>query len=212
MQQIQRPTIALTLGDAAGIGAELIAKLIDKIKDTSDAHVILVGDTWLWEQGQKLASTHIELPIIDSFEDAKKQPDVYFLPVQSIDAALVHHGEVNAACGKAVLDVLRLCLDAAKNNEIDAICFAPLNKNAMKLGGLNFDDELHFFADYLGVDGYFCEFNTLGSIWTSRISSHIPLKDVSQWVTQERILAASKLMYSSLQNGDSSATNCSRCI
>ncbi|WP_314314978.1 4-hydroxythreonine-4-phosphate dehydrogenase PdxA [uncultured Acinetobacter sp.] len=200
MQQIQRPTIALTLGDAAGIGAELIAKLIDKIKDTSDAHVILVGDTWLWEQGQKLASTHIELPIIDSFEDAKKQPDVYFLPVQSIDAALVHHGEVNAACGKAVLDVLRLCLDAAKNNEIDAICFAPLNKNAMKLGGLNFDDELHFFADYLGVDGYFCEFNTLGSIWTSRISSHIPLKDVSQWVTQERILAASKLMYSSLQN------------
>jgi 4-hydroxythreonine-4-phosphate dehydrogenase len=46
-----------------------------------------------------------------------------------------------------------------------------LNKQAMKLGGLRHEDELHHFAEYLGVTGYFCEFNTLGDLWTSRISS-----------------------------------------
>ena len=70
-------------------------------------------------------------------------------------------------------------MDAALAGHVDAICFAPLNKHAMKLGGLRHDDELHHFAQYLGVTGYFCEFNTLGDLWTSRVSSHIPLKDAA---------------------------------
>jgi 4-hydroxythreonine-4-phosphate dehydrogenase len=44
----------------------------------------------------------------------------------------------------------------------------------MKLGGLKHEDELHHFAEYLGVTGYFCEFNTLDDLWTSRMSSHVP--------------------------------------
>ena len=42
-------------------------------------------------------------------------------------------------------------MDGAQRGEIDAICFAPLNKQAMKLGGLQHEDELHHFAEYLGV-------------------------------------------------------------
>ena len=199
MQTSNLPSIALTLGDPAGIGAELIAKLIQKIQHEKDAHVVLVGDEWLWKEGQTLAHTAIELPVVHSFEEAKQHTGVVFLPFDSIDASQVTKAQVNPECGRSVLKVLSFCLDAALKGEIEAICFAPLNKNAMKLGGLTFDDELHFFADYLGVDSYICEFNTLGDIWTSRISSHIPLKDVSQSVTVERIDAATKLMYESLK-------------
>jgi 4-hydroxy-L-threonine phosphate dehydrogenase PdxA len=39
------------------------------------------------------------------------------------------------------------------------------------------------------VKGYFCEFNTLGTLWTSRISSHIPLADIPKYVTKDRIKA-----------------------
>jgi 4-hydroxythreonine-4-phosphate dehydrogenase len=89
-------------------------------------------------------------------------------------------------------------MDATLDGEIDAICFAPLNKQAMKLGGLRHEDELHHFADYLGVTGYFCEFNTLGTLWTSRISSHIPLKDAASYLSAERIEQAAELIYRSL--------------
>ena len=64
---------------------------------------------------------------------------------------------------------------------------------------MDFEDELHFFADYLGVEDYFCEFNTLGTLWTSRISSHIPLADIPKYVTRERIQAAARLTYRTLQ-------------
>jgi 4-hydroxythreonine-4-phosphate dehydrogenase len=82
---------------------------------------------------------------------------------------------------------------------VDAICFAPLNKLAMKLGGLKHEDELHHFAQHLGVTGYFCEFNTLDALWTCRISSHVPLQDVPKYVTRERVLAAASLIHRSLQ-------------
>jgi 4-hydroxythreonine-4-phosphate dehydrogenase len=82
-------------------------------------------------------------------------------------------------------------MDAALRGEIDAICFAPLNKFAMKQGGLQHEDELHHFAEHLGVTGYFCEFNTLGGLWTSRISSHVP---------KQRIVDASELIYRALQS------------
>jgi len=94
--------------------------------------------------------------------------------------------------------VLNQCMDAALAGDIDAICFAPLNKQAMKLGGLKHSDELHHFAEYLHVDGYFCEFNTLGDLWTARISSHIPLKEVANHVSEVRIHAAAELIYRSL--------------
>jgi 4-hydroxythreonine-4-phosphate dehydrogenase len=82
---------------------------------------------------------------------------------------------------------------------LDAICFAPLNKLAMKMGGLKHEDELHHFAEHLGVTGYFCEFNTLDDLWTSRISSHVPLAEVPKYITRERIIGAATLMYRSLQ-------------
>jgi len=63
---------------------------------------------------------------------------------------------------------------------------------------LRHSDELHHFAEYLRVNNYFCEFNTLGDLWTARISSHIPLKDVASHVSVERITDAAELMYRSL--------------
>ncbi|MCZ8255664.1 MAG: 4-hydroxythreonine-4-phosphate dehydrogenase PdxA, partial [Polaromonas sp.] len=49
------PVVALTLGDAAGIGPELIARLLSQPGITEAANIVLVGDAWLWQQGQATA-------------------------------------------------------------------------------------------------------------------------------------------------------------
>ena len=108
-------------------------------------------------------------------------------------------GQMTPAAGRGARAALTICLDAVQRGDSDAICFAPLNKQAMKKGGMNFEDELHFFADYFGVKDYFCEFNTLGTLWTSRISSHIPLADIPKYVTKDRIKAAARLTYKTLK-------------
>lgn len=197
-----KPVVALTLGDPAGIGAELIARLLARPETLAQANVVLVGDPWLWVDGQKVAGLEIPTRRVASLADVRGRGDTSvaaFLPVDTVAPGAVVRSESRAAGGASVLRVLDLCMGAAQARDIDAICFAPLNKQAMKLGGLRHEDELHHFAEFLGVTGYFCEFNTLDGLWTSRISSHVPLEDVPKYITRERVMEAAKLMVRSLQ-------------
>ncbi len=196
-----KPVVALTLGDPAGIGAELIARLLARPEAAARANIVLVGDRWLWEEGQRIAGARVETAEVPDLRAVRGRggADVpAFLAVDTVAPADVHRARAEAAGGRSVLQVLDRCMDAALAGDIDAICFAPLNKQAMKIGGLRHEDELHHFAEYLGVTGYFCEFNTLGDLWTSRISSHVPMKDVARYITGERIEQAAELLYRSL--------------
>lgn len=199
--QNKHATVALTLGDPAGIGPELIAKLLNDPDCLQHANIVLIGDPWLWEQGQKAAGIQIPTQAIDSLKDARDAAcdKPLFVAIDSIDPGQVTIGQAAASGGASVLKVLNLCMDAVLAREIDAICFAPLNKHAMKQSGMAFEDELHHFADYLKVKGYFCEFNTLDGLWTSRVSSHIPLKDAARYITKDRVEQASRLIYDSLK-------------
>ncbi len=197
-----RPVVALTLGDAAGIGPELIAKLVNSFAGAAAAaNVVIVGDPWLWREGQKLAGTNIHTVPVDALSEVRGRSDAdapAFLAVNTVREGSVIRATAQPACGAAVLKVLNLCMDAAKRSEIDAICFAPLNKQAMKQGGLKHEDELHHFAEYLGTKSYFCEFNTLGDLWTCRVSSHIPLKDAAGVLSKARIKDAARLIHEAL--------------
>jgi 4-hydroxythreonine-4-phosphate dehydrogenase len=198
----EQPVVAVTLGDPAGIGPELVARLLARPGTCATANVVLVGDPWLWADGQKVAALEVATDRVGSFAEVRGRAETRrpaFLPMDTVDAAQVVRARPDASGGRSVLQVLDRCMDAAQAGEVDAICFAPLNKYAMKLGGLAHEDELHHFATHLGVQGYFCEFNTLDGLWTSRISSHVPLAEVPKYITHERITEAARLMVRSLQ-------------
>ncbi len=201
MPASELPVVALTLGDPAGIGAELIARLLARPEAAQRANIVLVGDRWLWQQGQRIAGLRVDTEAIAGLAGVRGRAGTArpaFLALDTVAPETVHQGRAEAAGGRSALRVLELCMDAARAGEIDAICFAPLNKQAMKLGGLRHEDELHHFAEYLGVTGYFCEFNTLGELWTARISSHVPLRDVAGHLSVERITQAAELIYRAL--------------
>ena len=197
-----RPTVALTLGDPAGIGPELIAKLVARGELMRQAHVVVVGDRWVWEDAQRVAGTRTALHEVASIGEARAwdEPGApCFVPIDTVRRDEVARATASAAAGASVLRALSVCLDAARAGEIDALCFAPLNKLAMKQAGLKFPDELHFFADYVGVRGYVCELNVLDGLWTTRVTSHIPLKEVAGTLSRERIKDAARLLHRSLR-------------
>jgi len=199
---VSAPPLAVTLGDPAGIGPELIARLLGQTDATAHANLVLVGDPWLWEDGQKIAGLQVPTRPVTCLAEVRARGDTAqaaWLAMDTVSPGQVQRSQAQAPGGASVIRVLNACMDAARRREVDAICFAPLNKYAMKLGGLQHEDELHHFAQYLGVQGYFCEFNTLGGLWTSRVSSHIPLKDAPGYLSVDRIQQAARLIYRSLQ-------------
>ena len=196
------PVVALTLGDPAGIGAEMIAKLLAEPETCRDANVVLVADRWLWDDAQKVAGKKIPTESVDSFTAVRERKDrtkPALLAVDTVTPDQAPRAQATPGGGKSALSVLDVCLEAALRHDIDAICFAPMNKQALKLGGMKHEDELHWFSERLNVEGYTCEFNTLEGLWTSRVSSHVPLKDAPALITQERIIAAAQLIFRSLQ-------------
>ena len=196
------PVVALTLGDPAGIGPELIARLLADPETCAQANVVVVGDPWLWEDGQKIAGNTIATTPVAGFADVRGRADPSrpaFLAMDTVREDETERAQARASGGASALKVLDAAMDAAMAQHIDAICFAPLNKYALKLGGMQHEDELHHFAKHLGVDSYFCEFNTLEGLWTARVSSHVPLKDAPKLIDKPRIIAAAQLIYRSLQ-------------
>jgi len=195
-----KPVVAVTFGDASGIGPELVAKLLARPDAIAAAQIVVVGDAWVLQDGQRVAGVTTPIQVIHDWKQARDGDGTpMFLEVETVAKDDVIVAQVTEAAGRGARLALTACLEAYKRGDIDAICFAPLNKQAMKKGGMHFEDELHFFADWFGVTDYFCEFNTLGTLWTSRISSHIPLAEIPKYVTKDRIKAAARLTFQTLK-------------
>jgi 4-hydroxythreonine-4-phosphate dehydrogenase len=195
-----KPVIAVTFGDASGVGPELVARLLARPEAVAAAQIVVVGDAWVLQDGQRIAGITTPIQVIHDWKQARSGDGTpMFLEIETVAKDDVILAQVTEAAGKGARLALTACLEAFRRGDIDAICFAPLNKQAMKKGGMHFEDELHFFADWFGVTDYFCEFNTLGTLWTSRISSHIPLAEIPKYVTKDRIKAAARLTYETLK-------------
>ena len=170
-----KPRIGLLLGDPNGIGPELAAKLLADPELAGSAEVTVIADAGVFAAGQAVAC-------VSAAGDT-----IALLDEPNIAAGELSPGTATAAGGRYMLAAWRLALDMSKDGEIDAICFAPLNKSAMTLGDAPFDDELHFIADHLGFTGRVGEINTQGGLWTSRVTSHVPLADVAGLITRESV-------------------------
>jgi 4-hydroxythreonine-4-phosphate dehydrogenase len=186
-----KPRIAVVLGDPCGVGPELIAKLLCDADLRARAHVLVVGDAWVLEGGARVAGVECPVRVVDRVEDVSFDDDrPVLLECRTVAPAEVRTGEVLAAAGRAVLAALDRALDLERAGVVDAIMFAPLNKQAMHLTGYGFGDELHWFAHRLGHNGPIGEFNVLDRLWTSRVTSHVPLKDVCAMITEDAVADA----------------------
>lgn len=193
-----RPILAIPLGDAAGIGPEIVAKLAASGFLEQEAKPILVGDKSVLELGMKIAGVECTYKVAASIEDAVQMDGLVLMHTASLDASIVAMGLVSPVLGKEEADNLVVCIEACKQGLIEGFCFAPLNKAAMKLGGYHYDSEHELFTERFGITSYSGEMNVLDGLWTSRATSHIPLKEVSGNLTVDRVHDAINLAYDTL--------------
>jgi 4-hydroxythreonine-4-phosphate dehydrogenase len=190
--------LGLLLGDPCGIGPELVAKLLAGGELDPQAATVVIGEPRVLARGAAQAGIELRLGET-SGPDAVPAGSAALLPGPSIDPADAPVGEVSAAAGAYVLAAFRRALALAQAGALDAICFAPCNKQAMHEGGLDFEDELRFFAHELGCAGYVGEINATGDLATTRVTSHVPLRAVADLITEDAVLQATRLAHHTLR-------------
>lgn len=184
------PTVALLMGDAGGVGPEMALKLLARDANRQAAQVLLIGSAEVLADAEQLAG-HPLHPLRCEHPDALRfEPGrVSWLPTPGLGGAL-QRGQATEAAGREALLTLNLAADLARQGAVQAIVFAPLNKHALRLGGLQQEDELRHLQQRFGVAGFVCEFNITGGLWTSRVTSHVPLRDVAALITRAAVADA----------------------
>ncbi len=198
-----KPRIALIPGDPSGIGPELLAKLLAEPGLSEEADVMVIGDRHVLELGQQQAGMKNTFKPIDPLKSEWLSADsgsFAFHSTQTISIDDVRISEATQSSGASVLNTLNVALDFAKDGIVDAVVFAPFNKQAMHSAGLGHDDELHYMATRLKVNNYISELNTFDGMWTSRVTSHISLKNVAERINEHSIRESVRLIHGVLCN------------
>ena len=198
-----KSTIALFTGDPAGVGPELIARLLAEGSAAKQANILLISSRSVLQEAVQLTGAPFAFVGGVSGDAASAKGCDLDLPLllnwPGLDAEGFERGKVTPKNGKFMLDGLSLGVALCQSGAADALCFAPLNKSALRAGGMNHPDEMHWFADVLKFKGTCVELNVLDSLWTSRVTSHVPLKDVSAMLTRDKVAEAVALITRSLQ-------------
>lgn len=187
----RHPRIAFVMGDPAGISNELAARLLADPAMTADCATLVIGDARILALGEKVAGTTVSrTPVASPAEASDAAGAISLLDLGHGDPAAIRPAEASAAGGAFALRNFRTGLELARDGLADAVFFTPFNKYALKLGGNTYTDEIQFAADVLRARDPHAEFNILGELWNCRVTSHIPLKDVSAAITISSILEA----------------------
>lgn len=184
-----RPRIALTLGDPAGIGPELAAKVISRPGILDAVEVYILADRAELER----AFADARLPLVP-LSDEPTPGAAILLDDNSAPAEEIPVGQVSVAAGARAMHQLERALALVKEGRVGAIVFTPLNKTSLHLAGMHEDDELRWFAKHLEFEGTTSELNVLDGLWTARVTSHIPLSGVAERITAPNVMAAIELL------------------
>jgi 4-hydroxythreonine-4-phosphate dehydrogenase len=193
-----RPRLATILGDPAGIGPELVARLLADESTRAQADFILFADPAEADRGMDIAGRRYPYRCVSSLENPP-EPGVPLLFAVPGDGAFARC-EAAPGNGRHTLTTMEMALGMVQSGRADAFLYAPLNKAALHMADMKQKDDLHWMAEFLGHAGPMCELNTMDDLWTARVTSHIALADVAPLITGDRILERIRLMHEVLRD------------
>ena len=190
-----RPIVAVLLGDPSGIGPELAVRLLAKPANLARADVAILGDPKVLALSEETVGLALDLKRANAIDDLTFDPGrATLVPFDWIGSGEIEVGRATMASGRAVLASLGCAAEAVQARAVDGVLFAPLNKHAMRMAGLVEEDEMRFLQHALDVKGFVTEFNITGALWTSRVTSHIPLAAVAAAITADGVRDAVRII------------------
>ena len=186
----RRPTLALTLGDPAGIGPEIMAKALAEGSAYDALIPVTIGDHGVLAQAINGCGLELRLRRIEHPSDARGERGVVDL-IDLANVAEVRFGEIVADQGRAALEWIGRACALARDGSVDGIVTGPINKQAAKAGGLRFPGHTELLADLLGADpdDVYTMF-VVGPLRIFFLTRHLALRAAIDALEEDRVHAA----------------------
>ena len=182
-----KPVIAIAMGDPAGIGPELIIKVLADGNLHDRCRPVIIGDL------RVLQDTAVALTSLTRFGSLADLTAAQFKPscIEVMNPPGFTLGElpppqVHAKLGEAAGRYLELAYELALGGQVDGVVMAPMNKESFRAAGYDYFDELQFLGELTGSPDPFI-LGAAGSVWAVSVTEHIPFKDIVGMLTVERV-------------------------
>jgi 4-phospho-D-threonate 3-dehydrogenase / 4-phospho-D-erythronate 3-dehydrogenase len=177
------PLLALTAGDPAGIGPEIVARALAWPELARHARVLAIGPAELRPHGIPLLAPGAELP-----RDGRKgMLDGRAWLASAVEGAW-ELGRPQASAGRAALAALRAGHELALAGKVDALVCAPVSKEALHLAGEKVEGQTELLGRWCGRPGVQM-LGLAGELRVLLLTRHVPLRAALEAVTEERVLA-----------------------
>lgn len=165
------PRVAITMGDPAGIGPEIVLKALEDASLKDVCHPVIVGDLGHLRRTGGLLGINLKTEVID-LENV--QDDVEF-------------GEETGSSGRASAEYIKKAVELWSAGEIDAASTAPISKNAIKMGGYDYPGHTEFLAELTGTEKFAMSFFA-EKLRVVLLSTHVSLRDAIARVKADRLV------------------------
>ena len=195
----ERPTLAITVGDPAGIGPEVTAKALNDPAVRRMARFVVFGDRRLWRtaDGTSLAEFDFQTITADQFarpgaSAPAPQADITLVEFPEVDNSQIPVGRVTAAAGEASIRYILAAIDAMKAGRLDGVATGPIHKAAIREAGYTWPGHTELFAEKFAADHVAMMFAG-GPFRVVLATIHMSLADVLAGLSTEGILRTIRL-------------------
>lgn len=183
-----KPIIAVPLGDPAGIGPEITVKSVASPEVQDVARVLVVGDADVVTRALEITHTQLRINIVEGPEQATWDTDTLNLvDLHNVDKDAFVFGEISAMCGKAAYDYIAKSIEFANARRVDAVATTPINKEALKMGGIPYIGHTEIFGALTHTDDPLTMFE-VHEMRVFFLSRHVSLRKACDMVTEDRII------------------------
>lgn len=186
------PRLLFTLGDVAGIGPEIVARVWPDLLPI--CRPVVVGDPAWLEKALRLVGSPARVQLVERPDAIDATPQVVpCLPGSSQDLNDVVPGKVHAAAGKAAYDFLCRAIDLTLGGAADGIVTAPLHKEGLRAAELTYPGHTEILAERTGTRRY-AMLLSAGGLTVAHVTLHMALRDVFAHLSTEAVLEKIRLL------------------
>jgi len=191
----QRPFIAITMGDPAGIGAEITAKALQDRDIYQKCRPFVLGDTAAMDDAIKLVGASLTTHTVGSLDEVSGEAgtmDVFDLG--NLDLGSIAVGQVSTDAGRACLDWIHKAADMALAGQIQAIVTAPINKESCSLAGSREIGHMEILQSRASSPQV-ATMLVARKLRTVHLTTHRSLRVACDYVTRSNVLAKIMLIH-----------------
>ncbi len=190
-----KPFIAITMGDPAGVGPEIIARVIAEGSVLSSCRPVVVGSARVMRKAVRELGLGLSVRSIPSLRSARSGRDTMdVLNRENVDLAKHQWGKPTPASGKAVVDYIKTAVSLALKGEVAAMVTAPISKEMMNAAGHAYAGHTELLAALTNTRDYGMLF-VGGGLRLILATIHHALKDVPRLIRKERVLKTIRLAH-----------------